>query len=103
MENIFAVNLKNLRIEKGLNQTELAEKLFINKSMISSYEKGTRMPSLDVLMQLTFIFNVSVDYMLGVQRDEVEDKQKSIDISGLNDNQIKIIENLIDEFRDCNK
>ena len=103
MDNIFAVNLKNLRIEKGLNQTELAEKLFINKSMISSYEKGARMPSLDVLMQLTFIFNVSIDYMLGVQRNNIEDKQKSIDISGLNDNQIKIIENLIDEFRDCNK
>ena len=103
MDNIFAVNLKNLRIEKGLNQTELAEKLFINKSMISSYEKGTRMPSLDVLIQLTFIFNVSIDYMLGVQRNNIEDKQKSIDISGLNDNQIKIIENLIDEFRDCNK
>ena len=92
-----------MRIEKGLNQTELAEKLFINKSMISSYEKGTRMPSLDILMQLTFIFNVSIDYMLGVQRNEVEDKQKSLDISGLNDTQIKIIENLIDEFRDCNK
>lgn len=103
MDNIFAVNLKNLRIEKGLNQTELAEKLFINKSMISSYEKGTRMPSLDILMQLTFIFNVSIDYMLGVQRDNIEDKQKSIDISGLNDTQIKIIESLIDEFRDCNK
>lgn len=92
-----------MRIEKGLNQTELAEKLFINKSMISSYEKGTRMPSLDILMQLTFIFNVSIDYMLGVQRNNIEDKQKSIDISGLNDNQIKIIESLIDEFRDCNK
>ena len=103
MDNIFAVNLKNLRIEKGLNQTELAEKLFINKSMISPYEKGTRMPSLDILMQLTFIFNVSIDYMLGVQRNEVEDKQKNLDISGLNDNQIKIIKNLIDEFRDCNK
>lgn len=103
MDNIFAVNLKNLRIEKGLNQTELAEKLFINKSMISAYEKGTRMPSLDVLIQLTFIFNVSIDYLLGVQRNEVEDKKKSIDISGLNSNQIKIIENLIDEFRDCNK
>ena len=103
MENFFAINLKNLRIEKGLKQTELAEKLFINKSMISSYEKGTRMPSLDILMQLTFIFNVSIDYMLGVQRNEVEDKQKSIEISGLNDNQIKIIENLIDEFRNCNK
>ena len=67
MDNIFAVNLKNLRIEKGLNQTELAEKLFINKSMISSYEKGTRMPSLDVLMQLTFIFNVSIYYSMIMQ------------------------------------
>lgn len=37
MENIFAINLKNLRIEKGLKQTELAEKLFINKSMISAF------------------------------------------------------------------
>ena len=103
MENFFAINLKNLRIEKGLKQTELAEKLFINKSMISAYEKGTRMPSLDVLIQLTYIFNVSIDFLLGIQRGEVDDKTKSVDVSGLNDKQVNIIESLINEFRKCNK
>lgn len=103
MENFFAINLKNLRIEKGLKQTELAEKLFINKSMISAYEKGTRMPSLDVLIQLTYIFNVSIDFLLGIQRGEVDDKTKSVDVSGLNDKQVNIIESLIIEFRECNK
>lgn len=103
VKNHFALNIKNLRIEHGMKQTELAEKLFINKSMISAYEKGTRMPSLDVLIQLTNIFNVSIDFLLGIQRNEVEDKIRSIDISGLNDKQISIIENLINEFRECNK
>lgn len=103
MENFFAINLKNLRIEKGLKQTELAEKLFINKSMISAYEKGTRMPSLDVLIQLTHIFNVSIDFLLGIQRGEVDDKSRSVDVSGLNDKQVNIIESLINEFRECNK
>lgn len=103
MENFFAINLKNLRIEKGLKQTELAEKLFINKSMISAYEKGTRMPSLDVLIQLTYIFNVSIDFLLGIQRGDVDDKTRSVDVSGLNDKQVNIIESLINEFRECNK
>ena len=103
MENFFAINLKNLRIEKGLKQTELAEKLIINKSMISAYEKGTRMPSLDVLIQLTYIFNVSIDFLLGIQRGEVDDKTRSVDVSGLNDKQVNIIESLINEFRECNK
>lgn len=103
MKNFFAINLKNLRIEKGLKQTELAEKLFINKSMICAYEKGTRMPSLDVLIQLTYIFNVSIDFLLGIQRGEVDDKTGSVDVSGLNDKQVNIIESLINEFRECNK
>ena len=103
MENFFAINLKNLRIEKGLKQTELAEKLFINKSMISAYEKGTRMPSLDFLIQLTYIFNVSIDFLLGIQRGEVDDKTRSVDVSGLNDKQVNIIESLINEVRECNK
>ena len=53
MKNTFATNVKNLRKEIGITQTELAEKIFVNKSMISAYEKGKRMPSLDVLIQLS--------------------------------------------------
>ena len=71
--------------------------------MISAYEKGTRMPSLDVLIQLTYIFNVSIDFLLGIQRGEVDDKTRSVDVSGLNDKQVNIIGSLINEFRECNK
>lgn len=102
MKNTFAANVKNLRKEIGITQTELAEKIFVNKSMISAYEKGKRMPSLDVLIQLSSIFNVSIDYLLGIQRNDINDKETSLDISGLNDKQRKIITDLIETFREQN-
>lgn len=102
MKQTFAANLKNLRKELNLTQTALAEKIFVNKSMISAYEKGTRMPSLDALIQLSITLNVSVDYLLGVQRDNTNDKEKYMDISGLNDKQRKIVADLIDTFREQN-
>ena len=102
MKNTFAANVKNLRKEIGLTQTELSEKIFVNKSMISAYEKGKRMPSLDVLIQLSSIFNVSIDYLLGIQRESTDDKKTTIDISGLNNKQRKIIKELIDTFREQN-
>ena len=102
MKSTFATNVKNLRREIGFTQTELAEKIFVNKSMISAYEKGKRMPSLDVLIQLSSIFNVSIDYLLGIQRENTDDKETAIDISGLNNKQRKIIKELIDVFREQN-
>ena len=102
MKNTFAANVKNLRKEIGITQTELAEKIFVNKSMISAYEKGKRMPSLDVLIQLSAIFNVSIDYLLGIQRNDINDKETCLDISGLNDKQRKIITDLIETFREQN-
>ena len=70
--------------------------------MISAYEKGKRMPSLDVLIQLSSIFNVSIDYLLGIQRENTDDKETTIDISGLNEKQKKIVADLIETFREQN-
>ena len=103
MKNSFANNLRNLRIENNMSQSELARQLYINRSMICAYEKENRMPSLDVLMQLSAIFNVSVDFLLGTEKDAALDKERSIDITGLNQSQIDIIKNLINEFRNKNK
>lgn len=102
MKETFAINVKNLRKELGITQTELAEKIFVNKSMISAYEKGKRMPSLDALIQLSMIFNVSVDYLLGTQRKNSNDKETTIDISGLTEKQKKIVADLIETFREQN-
>ena len=102
MKETFAINVKNLRKELGITQTELAEKIFVNKSMISAYEKGKRMPSLDALIQLSVIFNVSVDYLLGIQKRSNNDKETTIDISGLTEKQKDIVAELIETFREQN-
>ncbi len=86
----FAENLKNLRISKGLTQTQLAQRLWLNKSIISAYENETRIPSLEVLIKLSNEFNVSMEYLLGIERE------KTIDISGLNEEQITVINSLIE-------
>ena len=93
----FSENLKKLRNKKGLTQTQLAEKLWLNKSIISAYENQQRMPSLDVLIKLSYEFNVSMEYLLGLG------KENTIDITGLNDEQISIIAQLIAEFKRNNK
>lgn len=89
----FAENIKNLRIKKGLTQSQLADRLWLNKSIISAYENEQRMPSLDVLIKLSYEFNVSMEYLLGVG------KNKTIDISDLTDEQISAINTLIELFR----
>ena len=89
----FSENLKNLRTKKGLTQTQLANKLWLNKSIISAYENEQRMPSLEVLVKLSYEFNVSIEYLLGIE------KNKTIDISDLTDEQISAINNLIELFR----
>ena len=89
----FAENIKNLRTKKGLTQSQLADRLWLNKSIISAYENEQRMPSLDVLIKLSYEFNVSMEYLLGVG------KNKTIDISDLTDEQISAINTLIELFR----
>ena len=102
MKNTFARNIKNLRKELGLTQTELANKIYINKSMISAYEKGTRMPSLDALISLSKTLNVSIDFLLGLQRDNANDSETAIDISGLTEKQKRIVADIIETFREQN-
>ena len=93
----FAENLKSLRTKKGLSQTQLATKLWLNKSIISAYENEQRSPALDVLIKLSYEFNVSMEYLLGIERD------KTLDISGLNDEQVTVINSLVELLRNENK
>ena len=92
----FAENLKSLRTKKGLSQTQLATKLWLNKSIISAYENEQRSPSLDVLIKLSYEFNVSMEYLLGIERD------KTLDISGLNDEQVTVVNSLVELLRNEN-
>lgn len=67
MKNKFAERLKELRIEKGLTQSQLALNLNeqISQRAISDYEHNRRTPSIDAAIILARYFKVSVDYLVG--------------------------------------
>lgn len=81
--------LKSLRLQHKLTQAELAQKLGLTKSVVSAYETSLRLPSYDVLIHLAKIFNVSTDYLLGMEN------KREIDLSGLSDAEIEALLNLI--------
>ncbi len=52
------------RKEKGMNQNELAEALFVTRQAVSKWEMGQSMPSIDILVKLTSILDMSIDQLL---------------------------------------
>lgn len=56
--------IMELRKEKHLTQIGLGLRLNVSQKMISAYESGTHQPSVDTLIQMSKIFNVSVDYII---------------------------------------
>ena len=85
----FGNNLKTLRLQNGLTQAQVAQKLGVTKSVISAYETGLRLPSYDILINISRIFKVSTDYLLGL------DNIREIDLSGLTEEEIQALLNLI--------
>ena len=67
MENIFCDRLKELRIEKGVGQIELAKAIHVSKGIISLWENGLREPKLSNLIALAKFFEVSLDYLVGLE------------------------------------
>ena len=89
----FGTKIKHLRHGSNLTQVQVAERLHISKAMISSYETGIRLPSYDVLIKFATLYGVTTDYLLGF------DRVKSVDVTGLSDNQVDLVVNMVNEFR----
>lgn len=85
--------LKSLRTEKKLTQKQVADRIGLAISAVSSYESGTRYPSYDVLVKLARIFHVSTDYLLGMT------DKRNIDVTGLDEDEIELISQLVDMLR----
>lgn len=70
-----------LRRAKGWSQSELARRLQVSPSAVGMYEQGRREPAAEVLVSLSELFGVTVDYLLTgkVTPESCESAQKAFD------------------------
>lgn len=60
--------IKSLRVENHMTQTELASLLFTSQDTISLWERNKSLPDVKSVIKMAAIFNVSTDYILGVEK-----------------------------------
>lgn len=89
----FGLKIKSLRKKFGLSQNDLAKKLHVSKGSIYRYECNTQTPPIDTLIQMSLIFHVTVDYLVGLDRNH------AVKIYGLTERQEKAIYEFVDSFR----
>ncbi len=65
IKKIFCCRLKQLRIEHKLTLEQFGEVFSVTKQTTSRWEKGDRLPQIDVITDIADYFNVSVDYLVG--------------------------------------
>ncbi len=63
-KGMINTNLKFLRKQTGLTQSQLAEKLNIKRSLIGAYEEGRAEPKLSTLVNISKLFNISLDVLI---------------------------------------
>lgn len=62
----FAERLRELRVEKGLSQRELAKLLNVSHAAIARWENETHIPNAETVVTLAKFFSVTTDYLLGL-------------------------------------
>lgn len=85
--------LKALRKQRGLTQESLARRINKSKSAIASYECGRQLPPLEVLISIAITLNVSLDFLVGFERNKCDFSHD------LNETQEKLLNALIAELR----
>lgn len=61
--------IRSLRIEKGLTQSELAAKISSTQKQISKWEIGFLEPNIEAIKKLAIFFDVTSDYLIGLEND----------------------------------
>lgn len=90
---MVAETIKTLRKKNNLSQSSLAKKLNVTRSSVNAWEMGISVPSAPLIVKLAKLFQVSVDYLLGIK------ESATLDISALNEKEIMILYELIGYFK----
>lgn len=92
------LNLKEIREEKNLQQKDIAKSLNRTPACISSWETGKTEPSIDDIIKLADLLEVSTDYLLG-RTNENNIIEEIRDYSPLHKKMISLFNNLSHEDR----
>ena len=87
-----AERIKALREARGWTQAELARRINITRNGVNSWEQGLSMPSPACLVDLSKVFSVSTDYLLGVERLE------TVNVTGLDEKDVAMLAQLADRL-----
>ncbi|MCK9470568.1 MAG: helix-turn-helix domain-containing protein [Bacilli bacterium] len=68
--------IAELRTSNKLSQQELAEKLYVTHQAVSKWEKGKGMPSIEIMVSLTKLFNITIDQLLRTTVVSLNDFEK---------------------------
>ena len=90
---MLGARIKELRKEFGLSQVELAARMEVTKQTISNWEIENIQPSIDMLVDLANVFNVTTDYLLGL------DDVPRLSIEGLPLSFAAHLAQIIEDFR----
>lgn len=84
--------IKEVRTQRGMAQNELAKRISKSKSAVFGYENEAQVPPLDVLVSIASVLNVSLDYLVGFEKEE------SVSVKDLAYKQKRLVFMLLDEF-----
>ena len=90
---MLSKRLCELRISFGWTQVQLAQKLGVTKQTVSNWENDNIQPSIEMLIKLSNVFNISTDYLLGLT------PTNSINVDGLPIEFVSHIVQIIDDYR----
>ena len=90
---MIAEKVKKLKEQKGLSQVELAKLLGITRSSVNAWEMGISVPSTQYIVDLAGVFDISTDYLLGV------DSSSTVSVAGLTDSDILLVHSIIEHLK----
>lgn len=93
----LGLRIRELRLQRGWSQKTLAERLHINKSVVSYYELGERYPTYDILLGLADIFHVSTDYLLKGGQD------RQMNITDLTEDEYNAVASIVEALQHKNR
>ncbi|MCH5212679.1 MAG: helix-turn-helix transcriptional regulator [Oscillospiraceae bacterium] len=90
---LFSEKIKQIREQLGITQAELSRKLGLTRSSVNSWEMGLSVPSTPYIIELAKLFDVSTDYLLGLEHGAV------ISVDGLSEKEVSILLDLVSCFK----